>query len=87
MPEHLTAWPRPYYDRPGGRPFLFYIVFGGFDADCEIGSHDYRTLGVHPGLKLSIYKREEHGIRTSTTCMLKSFGPKEITPDRTKIAS
>jgi hypothetical protein len=60
MPEHLTAWPRPYYREPGGQPFLFYVVFGGFDADCEIGSREYRTIGVHAGLDLGLYKRQEY---------------------------
>jgi hypothetical protein len=60
MPEHLTAWPRPYYREPGGQPFLFYVVFGGFDADCEIGSREYRTIGVHASLDLGLYKRQEY---------------------------
>lgn len=59
MPQHLTAWPRPYYERPGGRPFLFYVVFGAFDAGYEVGS-EYRTLGVHPGLRLDLYNRQDH---------------------------
>jgi hypothetical protein len=57
MPEHLTAWPRPYYERPGGCPFLFYVLFGGFDGGCEIDSQEYRTLGVHSGLELNLYDR------------------------------
>lgn len=61
MPENLTAWARPYYERPGGRPFLFYVVFGAFDALHTIDSQMYRTIGVHSGLELGLYNREEYG--------------------------
>lgn len=27
--EQLADWPRQFYQQPGGRPFLFYVVFGG----------------------------------------------------------
>jgi hypothetical protein len=60
MPEHLTAWPRPYYEQPGGRPFLFYVIFGEFDPEQDVESQRYRTLGVHPGLELGLYNREEY---------------------------
>lgn len=59
MPERLTEWPRPYYERPGGQPFLFYAVFGEFDVGYEVGS-EYRTLGVHPSLRLDLYNRQDH---------------------------
>jgi hypothetical protein len=60
MPGGLERWPRPYYERPGGRPFLFYVVFGEFDTHPEIDSQEYQTLGVHPGLELSLYNREKY---------------------------
>ncbi len=58
MPGVLESWLRPHYERPGGRPFIFYVVFGVFDADYEIGSQEYRTLGVHPGQELDLYNRD-----------------------------
>jgi hypothetical protein len=60
MSGSLESWPRPHYERPGRRPFLFYVIFGGFDAIPEIDSQEYRTLGVHPGLELGHYNRQDH---------------------------
>jgi hypothetical protein len=52
-------WPRPHYERPGGRPLLFYVVHGRFDNISKIDSRVYRTLGVHRGLELQRYARDE----------------------------
>jgi hypothetical protein len=64
MPGHLTAWPRPYFERPGGRPSLFYVVFGAFEAGYEIGS-EHRTLGVQPGLRRRLVERAAEVARRS----------------------
>ena len=28
--EQLADWPRKFYQGSGGKPFLFYVVFGAF---------------------------------------------------------
>lgn len=57
MGEQTSEWPRAHFERPGGRPFLFYVVYGAFPNIPQVDSQVYRTLGIHPGLKLSIYGR------------------------------
>jgi hypothetical protein len=56
MPETLSDWPRPYYERPGGRPLLFYAVFGTFRDIPPLSSGTYRSHGVQPGLDLQHYE-------------------------------
>jgi hypothetical protein len=60
MPEEPAPWPRPRYETPGGKPFVFYVVYGEFHSFPRLDPDNYRTLGVHPGLELSRYVREEH---------------------------
>jgi hypothetical protein len=60
VPNALTTWPRPYYEESGGRPFLFYGVYGTFCDVPTVDSQEYRTLGIHPGLELSLYGREQY---------------------------
>ena len=60
MADGIESWPRPYYERPGGRPFLFYVAYGEFPTALTIDAGSYRTLGVHPGLDISRYGREEN---------------------------
>ena len=56
----IAHWPRPYYEGPGGRPFLFFVAYGEFPTALTIDAGSYRTLGVHPGLVISRYGREEY---------------------------
>lgn len=60
MPELLTDWPRPFYEGPGGRPFLFYVVYGAFGDVPAMDARKYRSQGVHPGLTLAQYTRLRH---------------------------
>jgi hypothetical protein len=57
MDDKLTNWARPHYREPGGRPFLFYIIYGSFRTDPSISAKQYRTVGVHAGLRLDSYVR------------------------------
>src|SRR4051794_4546434 len=59
-PNALTDWPRPYFERPGGKPFLFYAAYGEVHSVPEIDARSYRTLGVPPGLVVSRYEREKY---------------------------
>lgn len=60
MADGLESWPRPYFEEPGGRPFLFFVAYGEFPTTLTIDAGSYRTLGVHPGLVISRYGREEY---------------------------
>ena len=57
MSGKLTDWARPHYSAPGGRPFVFYIVYGVFGTLPRIDVQQYRTLGVYPGLRLDQFNR------------------------------
>jgi hypothetical protein len=60
MPEQLADWPRKFYQGPGGRPFLFYVVFGAFSQMPALSGREYRSNGLFPGLQLSHYNRTKH---------------------------
>jgi hypothetical protein len=57
MSGKLTDWARPHYRAPGGRPFVFYIVYGAFGTLPRIDAQQYRTLGVYPGLRRDQFNR------------------------------
>lgn len=60
MPEPLVDWPRPFYEGPRGKPFLFYVVYGSFGNVPALDTEAYRSNGVYPGLTLSHYSRDQH---------------------------
>ena len=60
MSEQLADWPRRHYRGPGGRPFLFYVVYGQFSQMPALSRQDYRSEGVFAGLHLSHYDRAKH---------------------------
>jgi hypothetical protein len=60
MSDNLPDWPRKFYQRPGGKPFLFYAVFGAFPEMPALSRQEYRSNGVFPGLQLSHYDRGKH---------------------------
>jgi hypothetical protein len=60
MSDPLLDWPRSYYKKPGGKPFLFYVVFGDFSDLPALAREQYRSEGVFPGLDLQQYSRGEH---------------------------
>ena len=45
MPEQPANWPRPHYERPGGRPLLFYVVHGQFDNLSKIAQSNNLRIG------------------------------------------
>jgi hypothetical protein len=59
MGESLPIWQRRYYARPGGRPCLFYVVYGKFESQPSL-SRSYRTAGVPAGFELLHYDSETH---------------------------
>jgi hypothetical protein len=60
MSDELADWPRKFYQGPGGKPFLFYTVFGAFPPMPALSWQEYRSNGVFPGLQLSHYDRGKH---------------------------
>jgi hypothetical protein len=60
MAEQLTDWPRAYYREPGGRPLLFYAVYGAFTELPALDREAYHSAGVVPGLELSRYARVKY---------------------------
>lgn len=60
MSDDLPDWPRKYYQEPGGKPLLFYAVFGAFTQLPALSRQEYRSNGVSPGLQLSHYDRDKH---------------------------
>ncbi len=60
MATDLCDWPRPYFSEPGGKPFLFYVVFGSFPQRPVVDPDRYRTRGLYPGLGLQHYDRTSH---------------------------
>ena len=53
MGESFPDWNRPHYLRPGGKPFLFYVVYGEFGELPILDSSKYRSAGVPFGFQLS----------------------------------
>jgi hypothetical protein len=61
MSDHqLPHWPRPRYEGPGGKPFLFYAVHGEFRSLPALSIQAYRSNGLYPGLELRRYHRQAH---------------------------
>jgi hypothetical protein len=60
MSDDLPDWLRRFYQRPGGKPFLFYVVFGAYHNIPALDRDKYRSNGVFPGLQLSHYDRGKH---------------------------
>ncbi len=60
MNDDLPDWPRKYYQGPGGKPSLFYAVFGAFGQLPAMSRQEYRSNGVSPGLEISHYGKSKH---------------------------
>jgi hypothetical protein len=59
MTNTLTDWPRPHFTQSGGRPYLFFVVYGQFEPLPKLSSSDYRSEGVPSGLVLSRFNAEQ----------------------------
>jgi len=53
LAESLPDWIRPQFVRPGGKPFLFFAVYGEFRELPILDSTQYRSTGVPFGFELS----------------------------------
>lgn len=60
MSDDLADWPKQYYEGAGGRPFLFYVVYGAFGKMAPLSRSKYRSSGPTPGVALMRYGPNEH---------------------------
>ncbi len=60
MSDTPPDWPRPRFTRPGGTPFLFYVVYGKFENLPALSGSRYRSAGVPDGFTLFHYDMEQH---------------------------
>jgi hypothetical protein len=60
MTPALPDWSRPHYRQPGGKPFLFYVIYGQFGKLPALSGSKYHSAGVPAGLDLSHYDIDEH---------------------------
>lgn len=56
----LANWDRPYYQEPGGTPFLFYVMYGRFGELPPLSASNYRCAGTPTECKLSHYNSQQH---------------------------
>lgn len=56
----LSDWPRPHFLQPGGKPFLFFVVYGKFVDLPTLSMSIYRSEGPPPGLAFSHYDAEQY---------------------------
>jgi hypothetical protein len=60
MTEALANWHRPHYRQRGGKPFLFFAVYGKFGNLPELSASKYRCAGIPSDFALSRYDAEQH---------------------------
>jgi hypothetical protein len=53
-------WPRPYFKQLGGKPFLFFVIYGKFGNLPSLSASEYRSAGLPSALDLSHYDAEQH---------------------------
>lgn len=60
MSEPLAQWPRLHHTPGGGRPFVFYVVFGSRAEDMKLSRSRYRCDGIPETLDLMSYGPDSH---------------------------
>jgi hypothetical protein len=60
MPSSLPDWPRPHFQQPGGKPFLFFVVYGSFGKMPDMSASRYRSAGVPAGMDASHYQADKN---------------------------
>ncbi|MBI3865663.1 MAG: hypothetical protein HY290_27635 [Planctomycetia bacterium] len=53
-------WLRPLFRQPGGRPLLFYVVYGQFETLEHLSQSKYRSQGIPSGFELMRYGAGTH---------------------------
>lgn len=57
----LKTWDRPFLAPGGGKPDLFYVVYGETDLSVPLSRKVYRSEGFPPGVQASAYGPEMPG--------------------------
>ena len=60
MTAALGDWIRPRFRKTGGRPTLFYVVYGSFGNLPGLSASKYRSQGIPAGFDLMRYGPDEH---------------------------
>jgi hypothetical protein len=60
MTSSLHDWPRPHFKHPGGKPFLYFVVYGKFGKMPGLSASHYRSTGIPTGMDLSHYQADQH---------------------------
>lgn len=60
MPTSLPDWTRPNYSKPGGKPFLFFVVYGSFGKLPGLSASQYRCGGIPGGFSVSQYDAQKN---------------------------
>ena len=60
MTALLGNWNRPHFHKPGGRPLLFYAVYGSFGTLAGLSASTYRSQGIPAGFSLMHYGPAQH---------------------------
>lgn len=60
MTQALEDWTRAYLAGDGGRPFLFYVVFGSDVSALELSQSVYRCDAVPEGIEIMAYGADRH---------------------------
>src|SRR5436189_1088419 len=60
MSSDLPDWPREFFQNNGGRPSLFFVVYGEFAELPSLSASRYRSSGIPAGFELSRYDLENH---------------------------
>ncbi|HWB07922.1 MAG TPA: hypothetical protein VG826_01670 [Pirellulales bacterium] len=59
MAATLPDWPRQYFTGAGGKPFLYYVVYGNFKDLPALSASQYRSPGIPAGFDLMRYDRQQ----------------------------
>lgn len=76
--DAASDWQRPDYSEPGGRPLLFYAVFGKFPAEIRLSRRRYLCEGIPEGIEPTRLGREaaaEHFLEGPAWEMLERSQP------------
>jgi hypothetical protein len=58
MSAHLAPWSRKYFQEPGGKPFLFYAVFGAFPRMPALCRYNWVTAQQAFGIQRNGVSRQ-----------------------------
>lgn len=60
MAADLETWERKHYVDGGGRPWLFYVIYGNVDSTAPLSRSVYRSNGPFEGIDVMSYGPDTH---------------------------